>query len=187
MLSSYMSNLKNYIKQERIDVCNTLWKKFDKGAKGYVEDNNLEIMLRLLDYNPTESEIEEMLSMLEPDTEKEERRKVTKEFFFACVARKERDTDSIEEFLNCFKLFDQGNTGLIEEKVLRYIMAKMGGKNPLTNEEVDAMMKEANAAQVVRVINEVNFIDYPLFAKYLKDLYKPPPKDNQKTKGKGKK
>ncbi|MCQ2816753.1 MAG: hypothetical protein MJ252_05745 [archaeon] len=179
-MSAHMQNLKNYIKQERIEVCHTLWKKFDKGAKGYVESPNLVIMLRLLDYNPTESEIDEMLSMIDPDDKGE--RKVTKDFFFACVARKERDTDDIEEFLNCFRLFDPLNTGLIEEKVLRYIMANMGGKTPLSNEEVDAMMKEANTAQVIEVQNELNYIKYPLFAKYLKDLYKPPPKDDKKGK-----
>lgn len=182
MLSAHMQNLKNYIKQERIEVCHTLWKKFDKGQKGYVENKDLEIMLRLLDYNPTESEIDEMLSMLKSDDPKEPDKKVTKDFFFACVARKERDTDSIEEFLNCFKIFDPGNTGLIEEKVLRYIMANMGGKTPLSNEEVDALMKEANTAQCVQVMNEVNYIAYPLFAQYLKDLYKPPPKEEKKGK-----
>ena len=180
-LSAHMMNLKNYIKQERIDVCHSLWKKFDKEGKGWVDAPNLEIMLRLLDYNPTESEIDEMLSMIDPDDKGNKH--FTKDFFFACVARKERDTDDIEEFINCFRLFDPGETGLIEEKVLRYIMTNMGGKTPLSNEEIDALMKEANAAGTITVENELNYIKYPIFAKYLKDLYKPPPKEPPK-KGK---
>lgn len=183
-MSAHMQNLRNYIKQERIDVCLTLWKKFEKG-RGFVEREDLEKMLRLLDYNPTESEIDEMVSMLNVDEEGNPQ-KITKDFFFACVARKERDTDSIDEFLNCFKLFDPGNTGKIEEKVLRYIMAKMGGKTPLSNEEVDALIKEAHNAQVVEVLNEVNYINYPLFAKYLKYLYTPPPKEDKKKSNKKK-
>ena len=46
-LSYHMLNLKNYIKQERIDVCNQLWKKFDKGNTGFINEKDLGTMLYL--------------------------------------------------------------------------------------------------------------------------------------------
>ena len=65
-----MLNLKNYVKQELIDVCLLLWKKFDKGNTGYIDEKDLVTMLRLLDYNPTEKEIIEMKEMLKSDDPK---------------------------------------------------------------------------------------------------------------------
>ena len=128
-----MLNVKNYVKQELIDVCLLLWKKFDKQNTGYIDEKDLVTMLRLLDYNPTEREIIEMKDKLKSDDPKAPQDKISKEGFFACVARKERDTDSIEEFLNCFKIFDPNNTGMIEEKTLRYIMCNMG--DALSNDD----------------------------------------------------
>lgn len=176
-----MLNLKNYIKQELIDVCFQLWKKFDRGNSGYTDQKNLVIMLRLLRYNPTDKEINEMLETLKDTDPNCPEEKISKEGFLSCVARKERDTDSIEEFLNCFKLFDPGNTGLIEEKTLRYIMCNMGDK--MANDEIDNVMKEANA-NFATVLNENIYINYVQFAMFVKDLYEPPPKEDPKKKKK---
>ena len=139
-LSYHMLNLKNYIKQERIDVCNQLWKKFDKGNTGFINEKDLGTMLRLLEYNPTERELIEMKEMLKSVNPQEDPDKISKEGFFACVARKERDTDSKEELENCFKIWDPQNSGLIEEKLFRYMMCKMG--DTFTNEEIYALFKE---------------------------------------------
>ena len=96
-LNYHMLNLKNYIKQERIDVCNQLWKKFDKGNTGFINEKDLGTMLRLLEYNPTERELIEMKEMLKSVDPQGDPEKISKEGFFSCVARKERDTDSKEE------------------------------------------------------------------------------------------
>ena len=181
-MNSHMLNLKNYIKQERIDVCLQLWKKFDKQNTGFIAEKDLVTMLRLLDYNPTEKEIIEMKEKLKAADPKLPEDKISKDGFFACVARKERDTDSIEEFLNCFKIFDPTESGMIEEKTLRYILCNMG--DALSNDEMDNLMKEATNNQFTTVVNEVTYITYEKFAMYLKDLYKPPPKEDPKKKKK---
>ena len=183
-LSYHMLNLKNYIKQERIDVCNQLWKKFDKGNTGFINEKDLGTMLRLLEYNPTERELIEMKEMLKSVNPQEDPDKISKEGFFACVARKERDTDSKEELENCFKIWDPQNSGLIEEKLFRYMMCKMG--DTFTNEEIDALFKEANNMQLIVVQNEINYLNYKNFIELLKGNYNPSPKDDGKGK-KGKK
>ena len=183
-LSYHMLNLKNYIKQERIDICNQLWKKFDKGNTGFINEKDLGTMLRLLEYNPTERELIEMKEMLKSINPQEDPDKISKEGFFSCVARKERDTDSKEELENCFKIWDPQNTGLIEEKLFRYMMCKMG--DTFSNEEIDALFKEANNMQLMVVQNDINYLNYKNFIELLKGNYKPPPKDDGKGK-KGKK
>ena len=79
-------------------------------------------------------EMKEMLRSVDPQWDPE---KISKEGFFSCVARKERDTDSKEELENCFKIWDPQGSGLIEEKLFRYMMCKMG--DTFSNEEIDAL------------------------------------------------
>ena len=181
-MNEHMKNLKNYVKQELIEVCNQLWKKFDKGNTGYINEKDLGTMLRLLEYNPTEKELiemKEMLKSIQPDAPEG---KLSKDGFFACVARKERDTDSIEEFLNCLKIWDPNNTGLIEEKLFKYIMCNLG--DSLADDEMNNLWKEATNNDLIVVKDEINFISYENFAKFLKGLWTPPPKEDPKKKNK---
>ena len=78
-MNYHMLNLKNYVKQELIDVCLLLWKKFDKQNTGYIDEKDLVTMLRLLDYNPTEREIIEMKDKLKSDDPKAPQDKISKE------------------------------------------------------------------------------------------------------------
>src|SRR5690349_4109836 len=91
-LSHQSYDIKSYIKQEIVDVALALFKRFDKGAKGYVESKDLGNMLRLLDFNPTDRELREMVDKLEDDPNNP-KGQITKEGFLVCVARKARDTD----------------------------------------------------------------------------------------------
>lgn len=168
-------NIKNYIKQEMLDVINQLFKKFDKSESGFILSKDLGTMLRLLEFNPTDKEINNMLQTLDIKEDK-----LTKEEFLTCVARKSRDSDTIDEFLNAFKIFDTENKGVIEEKVLRYVLCKTG--DCFTDEEMDLLMKEAIPFTIV--MSDTKYIKYTEFAMFLKDLYKPPPVDDGKKKKK---
>lgn len=174
-------NIKTYLKQEFIDLCLTLFKKFDKEGKGYVLPANLPIMLRLLEFNPTEREIKDMLDKLEEDPNIP-KGQITREGFLSCVARKQRDNDSIEELIQCFKLFDPENKGVIEEKVIRYVLSKTG--DCLSDLEMDNFME--GAVTFTTLVNDLKYIKYVEYALFLKDLYKPPPAEDPKKK-KGKK
>ena len=177
-----MLNLKNYVKQELIDVCNQLWKKYDKQNTGFIPSEKLGEMLRLLEYNPTERELNEMREMLRSVDPKQDPEKISKEGFFSCVARKERDTDSLEELMNCFKLWDPQGTGLIEEKLFRYFMCNMG--DGLQNDEIDKLWNDADANQLIVLQDELKYLNYVNYAKFLKGMYTPPPKEDPKKKKK---
>jgi Ca2+-binding EF-hand superfamily protein len=172
-------NAKLYIRQELVDLINQLWKKYDKEAKGFITTLQLPIMLRLLDYNPTNSEIKEMINLLEEDPNNPQGM-ITKEAFLYCVARKERDTNSFEELLASIKVFDKENKGFLEEKVLRFILCKTG--DLLTTEEMDAMMKEA--IPFTKIENDIKYININDLALFLKDRYKPPEPEDKKGKNK---
>ena len=124
--------------------------------------------------------MKEMINLLEEDPTNP-KEVVTKEGLLACMARLMRDSDTIEELLACFKLFDKENKGHLSEPVFRYILSNLGDK--FSDEEMDLTMKDVN--QFVEVIAEIKYIDYVEYAKYLKDLeFKPKPKPEDNAKGK---
>jgi calmodulin len=62
--------------------------------------------------------------------------------FLTMMARKMKDTDSEEEILEAFKVFDKDGNGFISAAELRHIMTNLGEK--LSDEEVDEMIREAD-------------------------------------------
>ena len=70
------------------------------------------------------------------------------------MSRNLKDTDREEEIRQAFKVFDRDGDGFITVAELRLVMANLGEK--LTNEELDAMMNEADE-------NNDGKIDFPEF------------------------
>ena len=62
--------------------------------------------------------------------------------FLTLMARKMKDTDTEEELVEAFKVFDRDGNGLISAAELRHVMTNLGEK--LTDEEVDEMIREAD-------------------------------------------
>lgn len=180
-LSFFLKNIKTFIHQEIIDVCLLLFKKFSKDDNKTVPTKDLGTMLRLLDLNPSSKEVNEMIYNLKSSHE-DQKESMTIEEFLICVARKRRDSDTIEELLSCFRYLDKEATGKIAEPTLRYYLCNVSDR--LENEEMDALMKEA--VQFTEVVNEVKYVKYHDFALYLKDMYKPPEIDSKTGKGSGK-
>lgn len=54
------------------------------------------------------------------------------------MSRKMRDTDSEEEIIEAFKVFDKDGNGFISAAELRHVMTNLGEK--LTDEEIDEMV-----------------------------------------------
>merc|ERR1711918_308711 len=55
---------------------------------------------------------------------------------------KMKDTDTEEELIEAFKVFDRDGNGFISAAELRHVMTNLGEK--LTDEEVDEMIREAD-------------------------------------------
>ena len=62
--------------------------------------------------------------------------------FVTLLSRKMKDTDSEEELMEAFRVFDEDGSGCISASALRHVMNNLGEK--LTEEEVDEMIREAD-------------------------------------------
>ncbi|KAK7344066.1 hypothetical protein VNO77_13308 [Canavalia gladiata] len=111
---------------------------FDKDGDGCITVEELATVIRSLDQNPTEEELQDMISEVDADGNG------TIEFdeFLSLMAKKVKDTDAEEELKEAFKVFDKDQNGYISASELRHVMINLGEK--LTDEEVEQMIKEAD-------------------------------------------
>merc|ERR1712232_368505 len=61
--------------------------------------------------------------------------------FLSLMSRKMKDTDTEEELVEAFKVFDREGNGFITAAEMKHVMTNLGEK--LTDEEVDEMVREA--------------------------------------------
>ena len=137
--------------EEQIAEFKEAFSLFDKDGDGCITTKELGTVMRSLGQNPTEAELQDMISEVDAD------QNGTIDFpeFLNLMARKMKDTDSEEELKEAFKVFDKDQNGFISAAEycvhpiylqftfqLRHVMTNLGEK--LTDEEVDEMIREAD-------------------------------------------
>ncbi|XP_048429082.1 calmodulin-like [Pyrus x bretschneideri] len=111
---------------------------FDKDGDGCITIEELATVVKLLDPNPTEEELQNMISEVDVDGNG------TIEFgeFLNLMARKMKENDADDELKEAFKVFDKDQDGYISPNELRHVMVNLGER--LTDEEVEQMIREAD-------------------------------------------
>ncbi|XP_010466587.1 PREDICTED: calmodulin-like protein 11 [Camelina sativa] len=124
--------------QEQITEFKEAFCLFDKDGDGCITADELATVIRSLDQNPTEQELQDMITEIDSDGNG------TIEFseFLNLMANQIQETDVDEELKEAFKVFDKDQNGYISASELRHVMINLGEK--LTDEEVDQMIKEAD-------------------------------------------
>merc|ERR1712115_255106 len=95
--------------------------------------------MRKLGQNPTEQELQDMISSVDDNGDKE----IDFEEFMILMKSRCLEVDPEKELRDAFAVFDTDGSGSIDRKELKRLMKKLG--QALTEAEVDAMMEEVDA------------------------------------------
>jgi len=126
------------VAQDRRKEYKDAFEMFDKNKDGVITTKELAHIMRSLNQDPTEEELNEMIEEVDLDKNGE----VDFEEFITLMNRRSKEIDIEEEVLNAFKIFDKEGNGLISITELRHIMMTLGDQ--LSEEEIDDMLKEAD-------------------------------------------
>ncbi|PVU88843.1 hypothetical protein BB559_004241 [Furculomyces boomerangus] len=124
--------------EEQIAEFKEAFQLFDKDGDGSITTHELGVVMRSLNQNPSDAELNDMINEIDADGNG------TIDFpeFLTLMARKMKDTDTEEEIKEAFKVFDKDGNGVISAAELRHVMTSLGEK--MTEAEVDEMIKEAD-------------------------------------------
>ena len=111
---------------------------FDKDGDGNITAGELGAVLRSLDQNPTETELQDMINEVDEDRDGT----ISFQEFSTMMERKTEATNREAELRSAFSLFDKDSNGLISADELRHVMKTLG--EDLTEDEIDQMMREAD-------------------------------------------
>ena len=111
---------------------------FDKDRDGSITAKELTNVMKSLNHQTSDLEIQEMINEVDIDGNG----KIDFEEFVSLMNRRTKETDTEEEVINAFRVFDKDQNDTISSTELRHIMTTIGDK--LTDEEVDEMIREAD-------------------------------------------
>ncbi|KAI0215353.1 Myosin-2 essential light chain [Lamellibrachia satsuma] len=114
---------------------------FDNKGDGKIYAHQLGDVLRAMGQNPTESEVRKCGYHSEPDF------RISFETFLPILSTisKNRDTSTIEDFIEGFRVFDKEQNGMINSAELRHLLSSLGEK--MTDEEVNELLMGQEDAQ----------------------------------------
>jgi calmodulin len=142
------------IPENRLKEYRDAFEMFDKDKDGTITAKELANVMRSLNQEPTEQELNDMINEVDIDGNG----RIDFEEFVALMNRRSKETDTEEEVINAFRVFDKDANGLISSTELRHIMTTLGDK--LTEEEVDEMIREAD-------IDGDGYINYEEFVRMM--------------------
>ena len=111
---------------------------FDKDKDGIINVNELATVMKSLNQDISEIELKHMIDEINP----EKTGCIDLSLFILLMHRRSKESDIEEDIINAFRVFDKNDTGIITSTELRHVMTTIGDK--LTDEEVDAMIREAD-------------------------------------------
>ena len=128
----------NDIPDSRLKEYREAFELFDKDKDGTISAKELANVMKSLNQDPSEHELNEMIKEVDLDGNG----CIDFEEFVTLMNKKSKETDVEEEVINAFKVLDKDGQGTISTSELKHLMTTQGDK--LTEEEVEEMIKEAD-------------------------------------------
>ena len=142
------------VPQDRRKEYQEAFEMFDVNKDGSISKKELEYILRSLNEDPEEEEIQQLLDEVDVDGNGE----IDFEEFVALMGKRQKQIDLEAEIVNAFKVFDKEENDLISITELRHILSNLN--DFMTEDEIDDMLFEADS-------DYDGFINYKDFLKNL--------------------
>ena len=139
-----------YITDDQRNDFQDIFDQFDKDKDGMITARELANAMYSMGQMPTDDEVNAMIE--EVDLNKDG--KIDLDEFITLMTKAPADTQTQEEVINAFRVFDKEGNGLISSEELKHIMMTIGDK--MTEEEAQEMVTEAD-------IDEDGMINYEEF------------------------
>ena len=104
---------------------------FDKDGDNKIAVSELGLLIRGLNQNPTEAEIEEMKNEVDPDGTGQ----LDFPEFLSLMAKRAKDIDQEEELMDAFRVFDKNQRGEVDATAIKHMIRTLG--EPLSEEEAN--------------------------------------------------
>ncbi|XP_026472231.1 myosin light chain alkali-like isoform X2 [Ctenocephalides felis] len=120
-----------------VERANFAFSIYDFDGSGQIDCFNIGDVLRALNLNPTQALVEKM-----GGTKKKNEKKMKVEEFLPIYSqvKKEKETGCYEDFLECLKLYDKAENGMMLGAELQHTLLSLGEK--LTDAEVEEVCKD---------------------------------------------
>ena len=127
-----------HLTDEQIAEFKEAFSLFDRDGDGNITTKELGTVMRSLGQNPDERELQDLINDIDADGNGN----IDFPEFLSLMAKKMKDTDTEEELIEAFKVFDTEGNGVISAMRLRELMETLGTKLP--GAEIDEMIQEAD-------------------------------------------
>eukprot|EP00450_Noctiluca_scintillans_P009582 CAMPEP_0194505896 /NCGR_PEP_ID=MMETSP0253-20130528/33089_1 /TAXON_ID=2966 /ORGANISM="Noctiluca scintillans" /LENGTH=157 /DNA_ID=CAMNT_0039348519 /DNA_START=60 /DNA_END=533 /DNA_ORIENTATION=- len=154
MTTSHAGGMADQLIEEQISEFKEVFGLFAKEKDGRLSLHELGAMLTALGHNPTQEDLDAMIQGVVPDEEG----RLDFLSFLSIMAQKIKASDTEDELIESFKVFDRNGDGFINPDELRTSMMNLGEK--LLDAEVQDMIDEAD-------LDRDGFINYDEFVKMM--------------------
>jgi calmodulin len=127
--------------EEQIEEFKEVFDRFDADHDDHLTVQELGTLLTALGNSKTEDEIDRMVTDVGCPSQGQDTL-IDFGSFLAIMAQKIKDTDTEEELIEAFKVFDRDGDGFISANELRHSMMNLGER--LMDSEVDEMIHEGD-------------------------------------------
>ncbi|XP_040578967.1 neo-calmodulin [Lepeophtheirus salmonis] len=123
---------------EKLEEFKEAFALFDKNGDGTIDSHELVAVMRMMGYNPTDEEIQEMID----DADKDMSGSINFQEFIGLMRKKKSFEMTVEDIRQIFRVFDKDGNGFISTAEIKHVTSRLYMQ--FSNDELNEMVYEAD-------------------------------------------